>query len=253
MILVITVWGKLSWPHLESRMLYEVRKRVFSEYLGKEISVSEATGKTIALFENGIASWIRLVDQVVLEFPINTSAFIAVFSYLIVTQLQLLPIICIYVLGITFLMLSFQKKIEPLRKARSTLFESRTRMFVRSIMERRTVFMYGAVDQEIQHLANIDSNIVEVTDNLARIRVPLYRIPQHFLEIIRMTVVLTLAYLSLQGSAKIGDVVAASVAFGFLDKYFQALIDSFQIYSDEQTNFLRLREYLDTMPRFHRL
>lgn len=51
-LLAFTVWQKAGWPHVESRLMREARRKIFSEYLGKEVSVTEATGKTIGLFES---------------------------------------------------------------------------------------------------------------------------------------------------------------------------------------------------------
>ena len=81
---------------------------------------------------------------------------------------------------------------------------------------------------------------------------PLYRFPQFFLDFLKMSVVLTLSYFVITGRAQMGDVVSASIAFGILDKYFQGLVDSFQSFADEQTNYRRLREYLDGMDEFRR-
>ena len=96
-LIVFTVWLKGAWPHVESRMLRVIRGRVFSEYLGKEVSVSEATGKTIGLFESAIASWAKISMIVSVEFPLNLSAFAVVFAYLAVTEIWLLPAIAFYV------------------------------------------------------------------------------------------------------------------------------------------------------------
>lgn len=233
-------------------MMREARRNVFAEYLGKEVSVTEATGKTIGLFETGIQSWVKIAWLFAIEFPLDITAFVAVFCYLAYTELWLLPIIGAYVVVTMWLMLGFQGKIEPLRKLRTKLFEGRSRTFVRAIMERRTVFMYGAVADELEHLNRWESDIEKNVDKLATIRMPLYRFPQFFLDFLKMTVVLTLAYFVITGKAKMGDVVSASIAFGILDKYFQGLVDSFQSFADEQTNYRRLREYLDGMDEFGR-
>lgn len=251
-LLFFTMWQKAGWPHVESRMVRDIRKRVFSEYLGKEVSVTEATGKTIGLFETGILSWLRIAALLSIEFPINIAAFVTVFCYLAYTEIWLLPIVVFYVGVTVWLMLGFQGKIEPLRKHRTTLFEGRSRTFVRAIMERRTVFMYDAVADEKANLDRWESDIQVNVDRLANIRMPLYRFPQFFLDAIKMTVVLTLAYFVVTGRANMGDLVSASIAFGILDKYFQGLVDSFQSYADEQTNYRRLREYLDGMEEFRR-
>lgn len=251
-VLAFVVWQKGGWPHVESRMLREARRRAFAEYLRKEISVTEATGKTIALFENGILSWVRIAQLFLVEFPLNVTAFAAVFCYLAFTEIWLLPIVAVYVVVTLWLMLGFQGRIEPLRKLRSQLFEGRSRTFVRAIMERRTVFMYGAADDEASRLSDWESRISENVDALANIRMPLYRFPQLFLDAIRIAVVLTLAYFISRGEAEMGDLVSASIAFGTLDKYFQGLVDAFQSYADEQTNYRRMREYLAAMPDFSR-
>lgn len=251
-LLFVTIWQKASWSHVESRMLRETRRRVFSEYLGKEVSVAEATGKTIGLFETGILSWVRISSLFAIEFPLDITAFAVVFCYLALTEIWLLPIVAVYVIGTTWLMFGFQKKIEPLRKRRTVLFEGRSRSFVRAIMERRTVFMYDAVDDELESLNRWEGDIQKNVDALAAIRVPLYRFPQFFLDVIKMSVVLTLAYFVSVGQATMGDLVSSSIAFGILDKYFQGLVDSFQSYADEQTNYRRLREYLGTMDDFRR-
>lgn len=112
--------------------------------------------------------------------------------------------------------------------------------------------MYGAVRDEIGHLARWESEIESNVDSLAMIRMPLYRFPQLFLDFLKMSVVLTLSYFVISGKAQLGDIVSASIAFGILDKYFQGLVDSFQTYADEQTNYRRLREYLDGMGDFRR-
>lgn len=251
-LLAVTVWQKAGWPHVESRMVRDIRRRVFSEYLGKEVSVAEATGKTIGLFETGIFSWLRITALLSIEFPLDITAFVAVFCYLAYTEVWLLPIIAVYVVVTTALMFGFQGKIEPLRKLRTKLFEGRSRTFVRAIMERRTVFMYGAVTDELGHLARWETDIQKNVDELANIRMPLYRFPQFFLDFLKMAVVLTLAYFVVSGRAQMGDLVSASIAFGILDKYFQGLVDSFQSFADEQTNYRRLREYLDDMADFDR-
>lgn len=80
-------------------------------------------------------------------------------------------------------------------------------------MERRTVFMYGAVPDEIGHLDRWESEIETNVDKLAAIRMPLYRFPQLFLDFLKMSVVLTLAYFVIMGKAEMGDVVSASIAF----------------------------------------
>lgn len=89
-------------------MMRESRRKVFSEYLGKEVSVTEATGKTIGLFETGISSWVRIAWLFAIELPLNVTAFVAVFCYLAYTELWLLPIIVTYVVVTTWLMLGFQ-------------------------------------------------------------------------------------------------------------------------------------------------
>lgn len=251
-LLFFTMWQKAGWPHVESRMFRDIRKRVFSEYMGKEVSVTEATGKTIGLFETGMLSWLRIAALFAIEFPLDVTAFVAVFCYLAFTEVWLLPIVGFYVVVTVWLMFGFQGRIEPLRKRRTVLFEGRSRTFVRAIMERRTVFMYGAVADEKASLDRWESDIEVNVDRLANIRMPLYRFPQFFLDAIKMTVVLTLAYFVVTGRAKMGDLVSASIAFGILDKYFQGLVDSFQSYADEQTNYRRLREYLDGMDEFRR-
>lgn len=123
LLLIFTIWQKAGWPHLESRMMREARRQIFTEYLGKEVSVTEATGKTIGLFETGIQSWVKIAWLFAIEFPLDVTAFVAVFCYLAYTELWLLPIIGTYVLVTTWLMLGFQGKIEPLRKYRTKLFE----------------------------------------------------------------------------------------------------------------------------------
>lgn len=243
---------KGAWPHVESRMLREARRSVFAEYLGKEVSVSEATGKTLSLFENGIASWVRMASTLVIELPLNVLAFAAVFSYLVMTRPELIGIVLAYVTVIAAVMVSFQKVIEPLRKKRVSMFEGRSRTFVRSVMERRTVFMYGAVGDELSNLSKWEGRIEENGDALATIRVPLYRFPQFFLDAVRISVILVLAHFVAKGEAEIGSVVSASVAFGLLDKHFQGLVDSFQTFSDERTNFVRMRDFLDSLPNFER-
>lgn len=150
-------------------------------------------------------------------------------------------------------MFGMQGKIEPLRKERSNFFEQRSRIFVRSIMERKIVLMYNAIDYEKKQLALKEDQIQGNVDRLALIRVPLYRVPAFLLDTIRLLVILFFAYQITRGQASVGDIVASSLAFGLLDRYFQGLIDSFQIYSDEMTNFTRLWEYLDGIQDFKRL
>ena len=54
--------------------------------------------------------------------------------------------------------------------------------------------MYGAVSDELAHLDRWEADIQENVDALAKIRMPLYRFPQFFLDFMKMSVVLTLAY-----------------------------------------------------------
>lgn len=65
----------------------------------------------------------RITWQFAIEFPLNITAFVAVFCYLAYTELWLLPIIAAYVVVTTWLMIGFQGRIEPLRKHRAKLFE----------------------------------------------------------------------------------------------------------------------------------
>lgn len=84
LLMMLMLYGKASGANLDSRLVIEARKIVFSDYLKKDTSFQEATGKTLSLFENGILSWLRITEQILMECPINGIAFIIVLVYLLI-------------------------------------------------------------------------------------------------------------------------------------------------------------------------
>ena len=96
----------------------EIRRRILAAYLTKETSIHTPTGKTLSIFENGIASWLNLSIRMTMEDPINIISFIIGFGYLIYADIGMLPIALGYMTVVLLLSAFIEKRIRPLTEAR---------------------------------------------------------------------------------------------------------------------------------------
>lgn len=192
-----------------SRITKTVRKNILGEYFRRETLSQEATGKTLSIFENGISSWEQIVTRLMMEDPINISSFVIAFVYLLFLNAKLLPIIVFYMVVVASVSIVAQKYLNPLRKAQRKIREDRSRAFVRSIMEKRTIVFHNAFEYEQEHLEKIQNDFVRKVDQAMKIAMPVYRFPQAFLNIIRAVVACFFAYEVLRNNASLVELVTS--------------------------------------------
>lgn len=191
--------------------------------------------------------------RLTIEDPINIASFIIALGYLLFLNIALLPIVLFYMATVATVSIWSQKYLEPIRKARRKIRENMTQVFVRSIMEKRMVVFHNAFEYEQKNLEKYHTLIRENADRDANISGPVYRFPQTLLNIIRVVVGCFFAYEILHARSSLTELVTSGVIFGLMDQYFQNLIDSYQIYTDEYITLKRLWDFLDESPVFTRM
>lgn len=222
-------------------------------YFTKEVSIHAPTGKTLSIFENGMGSWVALSLRMAVEDPINIISFIIGFGFLVYTDIGMVPIALGYMLSVALFSRFIQRKAHPLNEERRRAKEQGGRVFVRAIMEKATALMNGAFGYEAARLASVSDRVVAAVERHSLITVPGYRIPAYLLDLMRLVTALFFAHRAIQGEATVADIVTAGLVFGLLDKYFQGLLDSYQIYSEEYVTLARLWSFLDSIPEFTHL
>lgn len=234
-------------------MVQIMRENVMIEYFRRETLLHEATGKTLAIFENGLNSWQAIAMRLTVEDPINITSFIIAFGYLLFLNITILPIIVFYMTAVTVVSVLSQRYLNPIRKERKKIREDRSRVFVRSIMEKRTIVFHDAFEYERKNLEKYQKLFMENADRDANISGPVYRFPQVLLNIIRIIVACFFAYEILHARSSLTELVTSGVIFSLMDQYFQNLVDSYQLYTDEHITLKRLWDFLDESPIFTRM
>lgn len=82
-------------------MTQVMRENIMVEYFRRETLSHEATGKTLAIFENGLSSWQAIAMRLTVEDPINIVSFIIAFGYLLFLNITLFPIVLFYMIAVT--------------------------------------------------------------------------------------------------------------------------------------------------------
>lgn len=242
-----------GWSSITARVSKTVREKILSEYFRRETLSHEATGKTLSIFENGEKAWEQLAMRITTEDPVNIISFIVGLGYLLSLNIKLFPIILLYMVLVVSVSIISQKYLKPLRIIARKLREDRNRTFVRSVMEKRTIVFHNAFEYEQANLNKYQTLIVKNTDKFAGINGPLYRFPQFLLNTIRVVVGCFFAYEVLHSHSSLAELVTSGVVFGLMDQYFQALVDSYQIYTDQYITLERLWDFLDESPVFARM
>lgn len=238
---------------INSRITKTIRENILLEYFRRETLSHEATGKTLAIFENGLSSWEQLSMRVVVEDPINIVSFIIGFVYLLFLDIKLLPIVIIYMVLVASVTIVAQKYISPLRVKQRKAREDRSRIFVRSIMEKKTIVFHNAFEYEQRNLEASQNIFIGYNDRIGVIGMPVYRFPQTLLDIIRIIVACFFAYEIIHARGSLIDLVTSGIVFGLIDRYFQSLVDSYQIYTEQYVTLKRLWDFLDESPIFARM
>jgi ABC-type bacteriocin/lantibiotic exporter with double-glycine peptidase domain len=242
-----------AYPNLAARIAKTIRENILTEYFRRQTLSHEATGKTLSVFENGLNSWEQLSMRLTIEDPINISSFFIGFTYLLFLNVKLFPIVLIYMITIVTVTILAQKYLRPIRTEQRKIREERSRAFVRSIMEKKTIVFHNAFDYEQANLEKYQGAFVETVDRGMKIGIPVYRFPQILLDIIRIVIACIFAYEVLHGGGTIIELVTSGIVFGLIDRYFQGIIDSYQVYTEQYITLKRLWDFLDESPVFTRL
>jgi len=184
---------------IAARIAKTIREKILAEYFRRQTLSHEATGKTLSVFENGLNSWEQLSMRLTIEDPINISSFFIGFAYLLFLNVKLFPIVLIYMITIVTITVLAQKYLRPIRIEQRKIREDRSRSFVRSIMEKKTIVFHNAFDYEQVILEKHQISFIGTVDRATKIGIPVYRFPQILLDIIRIVIACIFAYEILRG------------------------------------------------------
>lgn len=192
-------YKKAGHPNITARIAKTIREKILTEYFRRQTLSHEATGKTLSVFENGLNSWEQLSLRLTIEDPINIASFFIGFAYLLFLNIKLFPIVLIYMITIVTITVLAQKYLRPIRIEQRKIREDRSRAFVRTIMEKKTIVFHNAFDYEQAILEKHQMSFLETVDRATKIGIPVYRFPQILLDIIRIVIACIFAYEILRG------------------------------------------------------
>lgn len=87
-----------------------------------------------------------------------------------------------------------QKSVRPIRLEQRKIREDRSRAFVRSVMEKKTIVFHNAFEYEQENLKKHQTAFLETVDRSTKITIPVYRFPQTLLDIMRIGIACIFAY-----------------------------------------------------------